>query len=226
MEAAIQNELFELMVHSRKDPAIRLIERFADQYGYEAAVIQLLEPALTRFSRVWSSQKNVSLAQGYIAARIAEEVLKNAAESRPEGSGDMKGPVVIGNIEDDYHALGRKLVTTFLRAYGWRVVDMGNDVLAEELVDRARAEKARVIGVSAMMYTTALNIKKVRIILDEQDLTDQIKLAVGGAVFVLRPKLAHEVGGDGTAKNALGAPDLIQSLWNAAAGSWGHDEEQ
>jgi methylmalonyl-CoA mutase cobalamin-binding domain/chain len=214
MAGIAQNRLFELMMQSRKDDAFQLIEQYADEFGYEAAVMRLLEPVLNRFGTIWAGQENVSLAQGYIAARIAEMALEKAAAAQPEIMEKQKGPVVIGNIEDDYHALGRKLVVTFLRAYGWRVIDMGNDVPAEEFVDRAQAANAKVIGVSAMMYTTAVNIQKVRDVIDRRGLNEQIRLAVGGAVFILRPELIDEVGGDGTSRNALEVPKLMQSLWN------------
>ncbi|MBN2103599.1 cobalamin-dependent protein [bacterium] len=216
MKETIQDHLFALMLKSRKDAAVQLIAQYADQYGSEAAVIHLLEPALNRFGVIWAGQENVSLAQGYIVARIAEEVLAGAAAAKPVYIGQKKGPIVIGNIEDDYHDLGRKLVTTFLRAYGWQVVDMGNDVLAEDLFDQAQSVKSKVIAVSAMMYTTAMNIQKVRQVINRHGLKGKIKLAVGGAVFLLRPELVDEVGGDGTSRNALGAPELMKSLWEAA----------
>lgn len=73
-----------------------------------------------------------------------------------------------------------------------------------------------MIGVSAMMYTTALNIKSLRAEIDRRGLTGKIQLAVGGAVFVLRPDLVDEIGGDGTARNAMAAPALFDDLWEKA----------
>ncbi len=95
---------------------------------------------------------------------------------------------------------------------------MGNDVPAKAVVDKAVEVNARVIGLSAMMYTTALNIKKVREELDRRNLSRSIKMAVGGAVFNQRPGLVDEVGGDGTCKTALGAPQLMATLWEQARG--------
>jgi len=39
---------------------------------------------------------------------------------------------------------------------------------------------------------------------------------VGGAIFSLRPALVADLGGDGTAENALKAPGLIEKLWRQA----------
>ncbi|GAB1484745.1 hypothetical protein MASR2M78_35630 [Treponema sp.] len=119
---------------------------------------------------------------------------------------------VIGNIEDDYHSIGRRMVATLLRMDGWLVKDLGNDVLAKAFVDEALRMEASVIGVSAMMLTNAQNIRKVRKEIDNRKLENKIKLAVGGAIFVMRPELADEVGGDGTAINAIECPMLFNRL--------------
>ena len=128
-------------------------------------------------------------------------------------SKEAKGPVVMGNIEDDYHPLGRKMVVAFLRVAGWKVLDLGNDVMPKKFVDTALEAGACIIGASAMMYTNAMNIKKIREEIDHRGLTGYLQLAVGGAVFKLRPELVQEVGGDGTAGDATKAPALMDELW-------------
>ncbi len=42
--------------------------------------------------------------------------------------------MVIGNIEDDFHSLGRRIVASFLSAADWEVHDIGNDVPAETFI--------------------------------------------------------------------------------------------
>ena len=46
-------------------------------------------------------------------------------------------------------------------------------------------------------------------------------LAVGGAVFLQRPELVKEVGGDGTAPNAIAAPALMERLMAQACAAGG-----
>jgi methylmalonyl-CoA mutase cobalamin-binding domain/chain len=146
-----------------------------------------------------------------VASKIAEDALLRCLPVKKERQ-FRKGAVVIGNIEDDFHSLGRRTVGLFLEAAGWDVHDLGNDIPAEQFIEKAIEVNASVIGVSAMMQTTALNIRKVREILDRSGLNGTIKLAVGGAVFNLRPELVTEVGGNGTAFNAVGADELFQRL--------------
>jgi methanogenic corrinoid protein MtbC1 len=181
-------------------------------------VTDLLEPMLEIIGREWEQDK-LSLAQGYVAAKIAREVLERANTLNPASDAPPPGGAkiaVIGNIEDDYHALGRTMVVTFLKSAGWHVHDLGNDVPAADFVQHAVQLGAKVIGVSAMTHTTAANIRLVRDEIDRKGLTGRIQLAVGGAVFNLRPDLLAEVGGDGTARNALAAPKLFEDLWQRA----------
>lgn len=206
-----QRILNEILAADRTQANV-LIDEWAQKYGYERTITELLEPILHEIGVLWIDGKN-SLAQAYIASKVIEDAMLKAAAEQGAIPQTKKGPVVIGNIEDDYHALGRSLVVTFLRSDGWEVVDLGNDVLAETFVDTALDVGAKVIGVSAMMMTTALNIKKVRTEIDQRGLTHKLHLAVGGAVFIERPELVEEVGGDGTARNALAATELMEELW-------------
>ena len=83
-------------------------------------------------------------------------------------------------------------------------------------MDTAIQHQARVIGVSAMTLTTARNIRHLRDEIDSRGLKGKVQLGVGGAVFILNPSLVEEVGGDGTAKNALIAVSLFDRLWDEA----------
>jgi methanogenic corrinoid protein MtbC1 len=216
----IQQSLIERIRLADRQGCNALLDAWATEHGYERLITDVLDPALILIGEEWSSSGNFSLAQVYIAAKVTEDVLNKIASMRklPSDGRPPKGPVVIGNIEEDFHALGRRIVGTFLREEGWIVHDLGNDVPATAFVDNALEVGARVIGVSAMMMTTARNIRRVRHEIDSRGLTGRIQLAVGGAVFRVCPGLVQEVGGDGTAPNALAAPGLFDRLWQQSVG--------
>jgi methylmalonyl-CoA mutase cobalamin-binding domain/chain len=198
------------------DEAIRLIEEYVAENGVEHLLRDVLGPMLDSIGKL--AQKNeVSLAQSYVAAKVAEGAMAMAERAEPgKISQGVKGPVVLGNIEDDCHALGRKIVASLLRADGWKVIDLGIDVEAEEFVDKAVEVGARVIGVSALTVTTAEGIRRVREEIDRRGLTKTVKLAAGGAAIRRRPELVEQIGADGTAYDASEAPALFERLWNEA----------
>ena len=205
--------LLETILKGEREQANRLLDDCAASSDYRAVMNDILEPVLEEIGNRWADE-SISLAQGYVAGKVAEDMLLKIHESIKDAFDKQldKGPVVVGNIEDDYHSLGRKLVSVFLQTAGWTVYDLGNDVSAKEFVDKAVETGARVIGVSAMMYTTAGNIRKVRDEIVRRNLSTRIRLAVGGAVFKIRPELVREVGGDGTAASCFKAPKLIEEL--------------
>ena len=209
-----KNHLLEFILSGDRNGANALLDEWTRRHSHRSTISDVLEPVLTEIGRRWVSE-SISLAAGYLAGKIAEDTLMKA-HAHEESVPLTRGPVVLGNVEDDYHSLGRKLVGIFLRTSGWRIIDLGNDVPAETFVDEAVKHDARVIAVSAMMFTTARNILKIREEIDRRGFKDRIRLAVGGAVFKIRPELVEEVGGDGTTASALGAPELVDKLWRAA----------
>lgn len=212
-----KEELLNAMLNADRPAAAAVIDRLiAEGVPAERIIVDILDQALVGIGELWE-RESASLAQGFVAAKIAEDVLLRCLPAM--GAAARHGsPVVLGNIENDFHSLGRRIVGTFLTAAGWEVYDLGNDVLAEHFVDKALEVRAVVIGVSAMMQTNALNIRKVRELIDARGLQDRLKLAVGGAVFNWRPDLVAEVGADGTARNAAGANALLRRLQAAAKG--------
>ena len=211
----IQHSLIELIQKADRAGAGQLLDAWGDEHGYDRLLAEVLEPTLLMIGENWLSSESFTLAQAYVAAKIAEDVLLKIAERKKEGdiTPVTKGPVVIGNIEEDFHSLGRRMLGIFLASDGWVVHDLGNDVPAAAFINKAVETGARIIGVSAMMLTTAQNIKQLRVELDRRSLSGHIQLAVGGAVFLVRPGLHLEVGGDGTARTALEATALFSRLW-------------
>ena len=211
----IQHQLIETIRQANRDAANSLLTNWAAEHGYNRLLAEVLEPSLQIIGEQWSSTEAFTLAQAYVAAKVAEDALLQIAQANQPATElqPTKGPVVLGNIENDFHGLGRRMISTFLRSDGWIIHDLGNDVEPATFVAKAVEVGARVIGVSAMMLTTAMNIRRLRQEIDSRGLTGQIQLAVGGAVFIVRPGLAEEVGGDGTCRSAVNSPALFAELW-------------
>ncbi len=222
MDRDYAKELLEAIQRADRAAANAVIDAWSVGRPFQRVVPDLLSPTLDAFGRLWARKEiGFSLATGYVAAKIAEDVLsrllREGGAPGQEAPRCARGPVVLGNAEDDFHPLGRKMVSAFLRAEGWEVLDLGVDIAPDQFVDRAEEAGARVIGVSAMMYTTAKNIVRIREEIDRRGLGGRLQLAVGGAIFNLRPELVAALGGDGTAPSALEAPALFARLWEASA---------
>lgn len=218
MKGNLIDQIVSAILVANRSLANQLIDDWAAEKGYDRAIIEVISPVLDEIGNMYAEAGEFSLSQAYVAAKVAEDTLTKMLQQPDDTAivSPAKGPVVIGNIEDDFHPLGRKMVGIFLKVAGWQVYDLGIDVTPEEFISKALEVDARVVGASAMIFTTAINIKKLREEIDNRMLRGHLQLAVGGTVFKLRPELVEEVGGDGTAKNAMYAPALFDELWNAS----------
>lgn len=133
---------------------------------------------------------------------MAAETMKKAfAEIKPylqEGTGDNSGVIVIATVEGDIHDIGKNIVSVMLENYGFKVIDLGKDVPAAVILDRAEQEKADIIGLSALMTTTMPRMKEVIEGVKQRGLKCQVM--VGGAV--LNQEYADNIGADAYSEDA------------------------
>ncbi len=120
----------------------------------------------------------------------------------------QKGCVVMATVEGDIHDIGKNLVVLMLKNYGYKVIDLGKDVPAENIIAAAKEHKAQIIGLSALMTTTMMRMKDVVDIVKKQKLP--YKVIIGGAV--VSQNFADEIGADGYSKDANEAVKLVERL--------------
>ncbi len=119
-----------------------------------------------------------------------------------------RGVFIVGTVKGDLHDIGKNLVAMMLTGTGWKVVDLGVDVDAEKFVQTALDEDADVIGLSALLTTTMVNMKSVIELAKNKDC--KAKIVVGGAP--LTQSYADEIGADGYAPDAATASEIISSM--------------
>jgi len=119
-----------------------------------------------------------------------------------------RGIMVIGTVKGDLHDIGKNLVAMMMKGAGWKVVDLGVDVDAEKFVQTATDENADVIGLSALLTTTMVNMKNVIELAKNKDC--KAKVVVGGAP--LTKSYADEIGASGYAPDAATAVEVINKL--------------
>lgn len=122
----------------------------------------------------------------------------------------QRGTVILATVEGDVHDIGKNIVGIMLENYGYRLIDLGKDVPASQIVARAIEEKADVIGLSALMTTTMPRMKEVVELVKSRGLNT--KVVIGGAV--LTGDYAEKIGADGYAPDARAAVVTVNRLIN------------
>ncbi|MFC1619623.1 corrinoid protein [Candidatus Neomarinimicrobiota bacterium] len=120
------------------------------------------------------------------------------------------GKIVLGTVQGDLHDIGKNLVGIMLRGAGLEVVDLGKDVPAEKFVEVAESEGADLIGMSALLTTTAPVMQQVVDLLKERQLHGKIRTVIGGAPVT--DKFAKEIGADAYAFDAARAVEVVKQM--------------
>ena len=122
------------------------------------------------------------------------------------------GTVVIGTVEGDIHDIGKRIVATMLKVYGFEVHDLGRDVPIDVFVEKAKELKPDILGSSSLMTTTMVGQKILEEKLRAAGLRDNFKTMIGGAATT--QEWADKIGCDCYAEDAndtvLKAKELIK----------------
>jgi 5-methyltetrahydrofolate--homocysteine methyltransferase len=143
------------------------------------------------------------------AMKVGLDILKPRLA---EGNVKSRGKVVIGTIQGDLHDIGKNIVAMLLQGAGFEVVDLGADVPIDRFVEAAKNEKADLVGMSALLITTMINMKEVIQGLKEAGLGGDVKVIVGGAPVTR--DYADQIGADGYAPDAASGVDVVKRLLN------------
>ena len=140
------------------------------------------------------------------AAGAAFEVIRAALAKSGTSTTREGAPIVIATVKGDIHDIGKNIVRALLENYGFRVIDLGRDVAPETIVESAAKSGARLVGLSALMTTTAGAMAETIRQLKAAKLP--VKTFVGGAVIT--QDYADEIGADYYAKDAMASVRICE----------------
>jgi 5-methyltetrahydrofolate--homocysteine methyltransferase len=125
-----------------------------------------------------------------------------------------RGKVVLGTVSGDLHDVGKNLVGIMLQGAGFEVIDLGTDVPPDRFVDAAIESGASIIGLSALLTTTMMNMKGVIGAIAERRLQGRIFTIVGGAPVT--EEFAREIGADAYGFDAASAVQRVRAILEGA----------
>lgn len=131
---------------------------------------------------------------------VAAETMKQALEIlephlAKSVDEDALGTIIIGTVQGDIHDIGKSIVATMLTVAGFTVYDLGTDVSPETFVAKAKEVNAHIIAMSALLTTTMERMQETIDLLERENLTDQVRVMVGGAP--VSQQFADKIGADG-----------------------------
>ncbi|NLM07448.1 MAG: hypothetical protein GX215_00685 [Clostridiales Family XIII bacterium] len=122
------------------------------------------------------------------------------------------GRILLATVKGDIHDIGKNIVKVLLENYGYEVLDLGKDTDIQLIVDTVKREKIQLVGLSALMTTTVVNMESTIRALREAGLP--CKVAVGGAV--LTEDYATSIGADFYCKYAMDGVRVANRIFRKA----------
>jgi 5-methyltetrahydrofolate--homocysteine methyltransferase len=118
------------------------------------------------------------------------------------------GTVVLGTVEGDLHSIGKDIFGMFMKASGFRVIDLGVDVSAEKFVEAVQTYKPAIVAMSALLTISMPEMETVISRLVKNGLRDQIKIIVGGAPLSI--EYSNKIGADAFGPNAIAGVSICK----------------
>lgn len=131
-------------------------------------------PQVVKSARVMKS------AVAHLIPYIEEEKLRDEAAGRDVKT---KGKIIMATVKGDVHDIGKNIVTVVLQCNNFDVVNMGVMVPCHEILARAKAENADIIGLSGLITPS---LEEMQYVAGEMQKDDyfrlrQMPLLIGGA---------------------------------------------
>jgi 5-methyltetrahydrofolate--homocysteine methyltransferase len=209
MSKEILNSIKESLINLDLDRTIDFVKK-AIEYGVKPLdIINSMADGMKVVGDMYE-RGDYFVADLIVASEIFKEVMNILEPLIMREKLKPIGRVVIGTVEGDIHDIGKNLVATMLRANGFEVIDLGVDVSPQKFVEAVKQYKPDIVGMSALLTSTMVNMKKVIEALVKEGLRDKVKVIVGGAP--LTEKFAKEIGADAYGENAVIAVDICRKL--------------
>lgn len=202
--------LADAVIKGSQTEAVRLTKEALDE---GTSPKQVLENGLIAGMGVVGARfkaNEVYIPEVLISARAMKMAMEILEPQLIAAGVDPIGTALVGTVQGDLHDIGKNLVVMMLKGAGFNVVDAGVDVSPDAFVEKIKAGKAQIVGLSALLTTTMPAMDKTIQQIREAGLT--CKVMIGGAPVT--QNYADKIGADGYAPDAASAVDLAKSFLN------------
>jgi len=151
---------------------------------------------------------SVYIPEVLIAARAMNRGLEILDPLLAEEGAEPRGKLLIGTVQGDLHDIGKNLVSILFRGAGFQIIDLGTNITPAVFVEKAKEHKPDVIGLSALLTTTMINMGATIKVLRDQDISAPV--IVGGAP--LTQEFADSIGADMFASSASDGIEKVLSV--------------
>ncbi len=166
---SVEQKIHWMIVHRKKEGIEPLIDTAIAAHGAtpnDGAVWTLNNVLLPAMKEVGDKFGAGELILPFVlqSAEVMKKAVAHLEKSLDRKDGTTKGKVVLATVYGDVHDIGKSLVNTILSNNGYTVFDLGKQVPANVIIDKAVEVNATAIGLSALLVSTS---KQMPLIINE-----------------------------------------------------------
>ncbi|MGZ6275568.1 MAG: homocysteine S-methyltransferase family protein, partial [Syntrophales bacterium] len=162
VKSSPDQDIYGAVLEGNRDNIVNLVDiALASGISPSRLVDDIMIPAINRAGELFDQRKYflpqlIASAEAMKAALArVEPRLKHEKKSRLG-----KGVIVIATVKGDIHDIGKNIISLMLKNHGYSIIDLGKDVPAKAVIESMRRSKPDVVGLSALMTTTMVNMEE------------------------------------------------------------------
>jgi len=189
------------------DGADELTRQALEEAVGPEVILQACNDGMQRIGERFS-RNEVFVPELLMAAKAMHAVMAHLEPFFKSGSVKVKGKFVLGTVAGDLHDIGKNLVRMVVEGNGWEVIDLGVDVKPTKFLDAVKNSPGCIVGLSALLTTTMVNMSKT--VQEIKAQFPETKIIVGGAPLTMDAAL--KMGADGYSHDPQGAVAFLDKI--------------
>lgn len=210
----MSESLTTALVEMREDDVLAAVRAEKEAGAAPADIIADLQAGMKEIGDKYEAEEYY-LSELIMSAEIFKRALEELGLDKSAAATGTRGTVVLGTVHTDIHDIGKNIVASVLGANGFKVVDLGVDVPAQQFVDAVRDSGAQVVGLSCLLTTAFAAMQETIAALAAAGLRDEVRVIIGGGP--VSADLAAQLGADGAGASAQEAVNLAASAVQGGA---------
>ncbi|MBP7087890.1 MAG: homocysteine S-methyltransferase family protein [Candidatus Omnitrophica bacterium] len=209
---SLKEKIFNAVLEgNRQEIKLFIKEALKKDLSAEDIIQKIMVPAINKVGDLFDKKKYFlpQLIASAETMKLAFQYLKPYFK-KDQIPGSKKTVVILATVKGDIHDIGKNIVSLILQNHGFPVIDLGKDVSSERIIREIKRHQSPIVGLSALMTTTMVNMKEIVGMAKAQKL--YCRFIVGGAV--VSKSYAHSLGAS-YARDGVDAVRVVKRISTA-----------
>ncbi len=175
-------KLIDSIVEMQEEEALQEVQNMLDN---EVPIMEILGKCRKAMEEVGNRYEKGEyfVPQLMMAAEIMTQITEMTKEVAQEEESEEEnlGTIVMGTVEGDIHDIGKGIVNFNLDVNGFKVIDLGEDISADEYINAINKYEPDIVGMSCLLTVAFDSMKNIIEKIGEAGLRDKVKIMIGGA---------------------------------------------